>query len=287
MRLVYLGTPALAVPPLRALVEAGHDVALAITGPDRRRGRGPAPSASPVKAEAERLGIRVSTRLEPVLEAEAALGVVVAYGHLVPAAVLARLPMVNLHFSLLPRWRGAAPVQRAILAGDEVTGVSVMAIVPELDAGPLYASAPVVIAPGEHVGPLQDRLVEAGTRLLVSVLGGPLPVPRPQEGEVTYAEKLAPAELELDWRRPAAELERVVRLDGAWTTWRGRRLRVLDAEVVPAPAGAAAPGRLDADVVATGDGGLRLRVVQPEGKRPMRAVTWLRGARPGSGQGFP
>jgi methionyl-tRNA formyltransferase len=286
MRLVYLGTPALAVPPLRALVDAGHDVVLAVSGPDRRRGRGPARSASPVKAEAERLGIRVATKLEQVLEADAALGVVVAYGHLVPAAVLARLPMLNLHFSLLPRWRGAAPVQRAILAGDEVTGVSIMALVPELDAGPLYVSAPVVIEPGEHVRPLQDRLVEVGTRLLVDVLGGPLPVPRPQEGEVTYAEKLAPAELELDWRRPAVELERVVRLDGAWTTWRGRRLRVLDAEVVPTPAGAAAPGQLAADVVATGDGGLRLRVVQPEGKRPMRAVTWLRGARPGSGQGF-
>lgn len=287
MRLVYLGTPALAVPPLRALVEEGHDVALVVTGPDRRRGRGLARSASPVKLEAERLGIPVATELEAALEARAAVGVVVAFGHLVPEAALARLPMVNLHFSLLPRWRGAAPVQRAILAGDEVTGVSVMALDRDLDAGPLYVSAPVPIEPGEHVGPLQERLVEMGTRLLVEVLAAPLPVPHPQEGEATYAEKLSPTELELDWRRSAAELERVVRLDGAWTTWRGRRLRVLDAEVVPAPAGAACPGRLHAEVVATGDGGLRLHVVQPEGRRPMRAATWLRGARPGPGERFP
>lgn len=286
MRLVYLGTPALAVPPLRALAAAGHDVALVVTRPDRRRGRGPAPSATPVKAEARELGIPVATELGPALEVGAALGVVVAYGRLVPAAALAQLPMVNLHFSLLPRWRGAAPVQRAILAGDEVTGVSVMALVSELDAGPLYASTPVVIEPGEHVGALQDRLVEVGSRLLVDVLGGPLPVPRPQEGEITCAEKLSPGELELDWARPADELERVVRLDGAWTTWRGRRLRILDAEVVPAGTDAAAPGQLDADVVATGAGGLRLRVVQPEGKRPMRALTWVRGARPGTGEGF-
>lgn len=287
MRLVYLGTPAVAVPPLRALVEAGHDVALVVTRPDRRRGRGSRLSPSPVKAEAERLGIPVAHRLEPALDAGAAYGVVVAYGHLVPADVLARLPMLNVHFSLLPRWRGAAPVQRAILAGDEVTGVCVMALDAELDAGPLYAVAPVAIEPGEHVGPLQDRLVEAGTVLLVDVLAGPLPAPRPQEGEVTYAEKLSPADFELDWARPAVELERVVRLDGAWTTWRGRRLRILDAAVVPLPLGAAAPGRLHTGVVATGDGGLLLRLVQPEGRRPMAAATWLRGARPGSGEGFP
>jgi len=286
MRIVYLGTPELAVPPLRALVEAGHDVALVITRPDQRRGRGPARSPSPVKAEAQQLGIPVATELETALEAGAQLGVVVAYGRLVPAATLARLPMVNLHFSLLPRWRGAAPVERAILAGDEVTGVSVMALVPALDAGPMYGSAAVLIEPEEHVGQLQVRLVEVGSRLLVDLLAGPLPVPRPQTGEVTYAAKLRPAELELDWRRSADELERVVRLDGAWTTWRGRRLRVLDAEVVPTMTGAAAPGQLHADVVATGEGGLRLLVVQPEGKRPMRATTWLRGVRPGPGEGF-
>lgn len=287
MRLVYLGTPALAVPPLSALVEGGHDVALVVTRPDRRRGRGPRPSPSPVRIEAERLGIPVTTHLEPALEVGAAVGVVVAYGRLVPAAVLARLPMVNVHFSLLPRWRGAAPVQRAILAGDEVTGVSIMALDAELDAGPLYATASVVIEPGEHLSPLQGRLVEVGTRLLLDVLSGPLPVPRPQEGEVVYAEKLTPAELELDWTQPARQLERVVRLDAAWTTWRGRRLRVLDAEVVPAPPDAAPPGRLDAGVVATGDGGLALRVVQPEGRRPMPAPAWLHGARPGPGEGFP
>jgi methionyl-tRNA formyltransferase len=282
--LVYLGTPALAVPPLRALVEAGHDVRLVVTRPDRRRGRGTGTSASPVKAEAERLGLPVAHELDAVGEVGAELGVVVAYGRIVPAQVLERVPMVNLHFSLLPRWRGAAPVERAILAGDEVTGVCVMALEAELDTGPLYASREVSIAPGEHLGPLRDRLVEAGTRLLVDVLGRPLAEPEPQRGEATYAEKLDPRELRLTWSRPADELARVVRLDRAWTTWRGRRLLVLDAEAVAAPGAAPPPGSLVGAAVVTGEGALALYRVQLEGRATMPADDWLRGARLHAGE---
>lgn len=265
--------------PLAALAAAGHDVRVVLTRPDRRRGRGARPSPSPVKVEAERLGVPVVHDADALVGAGAELGVVVAYGRILPARLLDALPMLNLHFSLLPRWRGAAPVERAILAGDEVTGVCVMGVEPTLDTGPVYASAAVPIGPGEHLGPLRRRLAEQGARMLVDLLAGPLPVPRAQVGDPTYAEKLRPAELELHWERPAGELERVVRLDGAWSTFRGRRLRVLDAGAVAAPGVGGAPGALRGDVVVAGVGALRLLRVQPEGRAPMPAATWLRGAR--------
>ncbi len=233
-----------------------------------------------MKAEAERLGLAVADSLDAVAVVGAELGVVVAYGRLVPERVLAHLPMLNLHFSLLPRWRGAAPVERAILAGDAMTGVCVMALEAELDTGPVYARREVAIAPGEHLGPLRDRLVAVGTHLLVDVLDGPLPEPEPQRGEPTYAAKLDPKELRLTWTRPAGDLARVVRLDRAWTTWRGRRLLVLDAEVVAAAVDPGAPGALEGVTVATGEGTVELIRVQPEGKAPMPAAEWLRGARP-------
>jgi methionyl-tRNA formyltransferase len=272
------------VPPLRALVEAGHDVRLVVTRPDRRRGRGGATSPSPVKAAAERLGLTVAHELDAAVGAGAELGVVVAYGRIVPAKVLDRLPMVNLHFSLLPRWRGAAPVERAILAGDEVTGVCVMALERDLDTGPVYARTELAIAPGEHLGPLRDRLVTAGTRLLVDLLAGPLPEPEPQRGEPTYADKVGPEDLHLTWSAPATVLARIVRLDRAWTTWRGGRLLVLDAEVVEAGDAGAEPGTLDGDTVAAGGAALRLLRVQPEGRAPMPASEWLRGARAVTGE---
>lgn len=296
-RLVYLGTPEVAVPPLLALVRAGHRVSLVITRPDRRRGRGADTSPSPVKVAAERLGIPVSHTVDAALDmvtgdepgAPATLGVVVAYGRIIPERVLDRVPMINLHFSLLPRWRGAAPVERAILAGDSVTGVSVMALEPTLDTGPVYVAAPVAIEPGEHLGPLRKRLATIGAGLLVELLDGELPEPRPQQGEAVYADKIEPGELELRWDLPAAELGRIVRLDRAFTTWRGRRLRVLEAEVVGPPAGAAAPvqapGTLVGESVLAGDGAaLRLVRVQPEGRSSMAAATWVRGARPRPGE---
>ncbi|HVX21775.1 MAG TPA: methionyl-tRNA formyltransferase [Acidimicrobiales bacterium] len=277
-RLAYLGTPALAVPPLEALVDAGHEVAVVVTRPDRRRGRGGGTSASPVKEAAERLGIPVVHDHRELAEAGVDLGVVVAYGRIIPADLLAAVPMVNLHFSLLPRWRGAAPVERALLAGDRVTGVCVMKVEEGLDTGPVYLREEASIGADDDLATLRDRLVGIGSRLLVQALSGPLPEPQPQEGEPTYADKIDPAELELRWDRPAVALDRVVRLGRAWTTFRDRRLRVLRARpLATGPVGP--PGTLQGAVVAAGDGGLELVEVQPEGRGPMAAADWLRGAR--------
>ena len=286
-RLAYLGTPELSVPPLVALLDAGHEVDLVVTGPDRRRGRGSATSPSPLKAAALALGLRTTSDMADLTAADPRpeLGVVVAFGRLIRPAVLHAVPMVNLHFSLLPRWRGAAPVERAILAGDATTGVCVMAVEEGLDTGAVYARAEVDIAPGEHLGPLRDRLVARGCELLVEVLAGGaarLPAPAPQEGEATYAKKIEAGELEIDWSRPTDDVLAVVRLDRAHTSVGGRRLRVLRASadlVAHPPVAGAAPGTLSADAVETGDGVVRLEIVQPEGGRPMAARDWLRGSR--------
>ena len=316
-RLVYLGTPEAAVPPLRTLVAAGHDVALVVSRVDKRRGRGGDLVPSPVKAAALELGLPVTDHLDDAVGVGAELGVVVAYGRIVPVAVLEQLPMVNLHFSLLPRWRGAAPVERAVLEGDAETGVCLMAVEAGLDTGPVYAVEGTTIEDEESVDHLRDRLVAIGCRLLDEHLGGGvagLPVPHDQSGEPSYAEKIRPAELELAWERDAEHLRRVVRLGRAWTTFRGKRLRVLQAgepRVPPAgagpegtPPGAPArgpevaaravggpfpmvviPGTLEGEVVVAGNGTrLRLITVQPEGRQPMDVGSWLRGARPESGE---
>ena len=284
-RLVYLGSPSAAVPPLVALAGAGHEVLLVVSRPDTRRGRGGAVTPSPVKAAALELGIPVSDRLDDVAAAGAELGVVVAYGRIVPVRLLEALDFVNIHFSLLPRWRGAAPVERAILAGDDTTGVCVMRLEEGLDTGPVLARRPVPVG-GAHAGELTARLAAIGAELVVELLAGGaggLGPGEPQTGEATYAAKLAPAELRLDWTRPAEELWRVVRLDRAWTTFRGRRLRVLDAvaraERAPGP-----PGTLHGDAVATGRGVLELLEVQPEGRTPMAAAQWRHGVRPHEGE---
>jgi methionyl-tRNA formyltransferase len=185
--------------------------------------------------------------------------------------------MVNLHFSLLPRWRGAAPVERALLAGDPETGVCLMQLEEGLDTGPVHGCERVAIGPEETLDELRGRLVAVGTRLLVHSLQEGVGEPTPQEGEVTYAAKLDPAELRLDWSRPAIELHRVVRLGRAWTTFRGGRLRVLRARVVDG-------GDLSDAVMPAGEGALELLEVQPEGKRPMPAAAWLAGARPSPGE---
>jgi methionyl-tRNA formyltransferase len=290
-RLVYFGTPPLAVAPLEALVAAGHEVGLVVTRPDRRRGRGSALVPSAVKEAAGRLGLPVAHRLDEVLSHPAGpfdLGVVVAYGRLIPEALLDAMPMVNLHFSLLPRWRGAAPVERAILAGDALTGVSLMALEAGLDTGPVFARVEIEIGPHEHLDDLRARLVAAGSELLVTRLAAGLGEGEPQVGTPTYAEKLSPEEFALAWERPAAELERVVRLDRAFTSWRGRRLRVLDARAV-ANEGTAddpPPGSLLGDEVVTGRGRLRLLRVQAAGSVPMDAAAWARGAHVGVGDRF-
>ncbi len=265
--------------PLRALVDAGHDVALVVSRPDRKRGRGGAMVPSPVKAAALELELPVTDRVDDLLDAGAELGVVVAYGRLIKPHVLAVLPMVNLHFSLLPRWRGAAPVERAILAGDSMTGVCVMALEEGLDTGPVYACEERAIGEEETLDEVRSALTATGTRMLVDLLAAGLPEPRAQVGEPTYAAKIEPEEHHLDWARTAMELHRVVRLGSAWTTFRDRRLRVLRARVTPGSE--LAPGELDVAGlrVGTGDGALELLDVQPEGKGPQPATSWRNGAR--------
>ena len=294
VRLVYLGTPEAAVDPLRALVAAGHDIALVVSRPDKRRGRGSALVPSPVKAAAMELGLPVTDVLEDVLGAGAELGVVVAYGRIIPAAVLDRIPMVNLHFSRLPRWRGAAPVERAILAGDAKTAVCLMAVDVDLDTGAIYAEEDTAIDENESVDELKRRLVGIGCRLLEDHLAdglAGLPTPRAQAGEPTYAEKIRSEELQLHWEMVASHLRRVVSLGRAWTTFRGKRLRVLRADR-GTPAGGEptvsegdSPGALTGELVTAGEGTrLRLITVQPEGKQPMAVADWLRGVRPEVGE---
>ena len=192
--------------------------------------------------------------------------------------------MVNLHFSLLPRWRGAAPVERALLAGDTVTGVAVMDVANELDSGDVYTCRAVPIGPRATLDALREQLVAVGTELLLETLSGPLPTPLPQTGEVTVAAKVRPEELHLDWTAPAIELDRWVRVGGAWTTFRGRRLKVLAAEPVDDDAGHSPPGSLTTDgLVGTGTGALRLVRVQPEGKAAMTWHDFANGARPHAG----
>ena len=254
-----------------------------VSRPDRRRGRGSATTAAPVKQAALELGLPVTDRVDDVVASGAELGVVVAFGRLIRPEVLAAVPMVNLHFSLLPRWRGAAPLERAILAGDPETGVCLMQLEEGLDTGPVYDCRRVPIGPDDTLDELRHRLSVLGSELLVERLrDGPagLGVPTPQRGEPSYAAKLEPAELHLDWIRAAPELHRVVRLGGAWTTDRGRRLRVLEAR--PVEAGPDRPGALGGLVVGTGAGGLELVRVQPEGRAPMAAGDWARGARLGA-----
>ena len=269
-RVAYLGTPEVAVPPLRALVEAGVEVALVVSQPDRRRGRGSALAPSPVKAAALELGLPVSDRVADVVDAAVPLGVVVAFGRLIAVPVLEAVPMVNLHFSLLPRWRGAAPVERAILAGDAVTGVDLMAVEEGLDTGGVYRRVEMPIGPDDTLEELRGRLVAEGTRLLVEALQAGLPAPTPQQGEATYADKLTAEDRHLRWDGPAVQVHRQVRLGDAWTTHGGKRLKVWRTHVPP---------RGDGPVVPAADGPVELVEVQPEGKPRLPATAWANGAR--------
>lgn len=269
------------MPPLEGLVAAGHDVRLVVTRADKKRGRGSALLPSPVKTAAERLGLPVTSSLDALADAVGGerleLAVVVAFGRIIPGSLLSVLPMVNVHFSLLPRWRGAAPVERAILAGDAETGVCLMRLDEGLDTGPVIQCRALAIGAEETADELRGRLVAAGTELLLSELEvGPGPG-RAQEGEATYAEKIAPDELRIDWSAGLHAVHRLIRLGRAWTTFRGRRLRVLRAHLAP-DAERLLPGQLEGVRVGPG---LELVEVQAEGGRPVPAAAWINGARPG------
>ncbi len=282
-RIVYLGTPQAAATVLDDLVGAGFDVALVITRPDKRRGRGSALVPSPVKAAAERHGLPVSHRTGDAADAGVDLGVVVAYGQIIKPDVLAVVPMVNVHFSLLPRWRGAAPVERAILAGDTETGVCVMHVAEGLDTGDVYGCVSTPIGPDETADALRARLVRLGSDLLVTQLRAGLGAPTPQHGEVTYAEKITPEDRVVRFDTSAREALGRVRIGGASTTFRGKRLKIHAAEVV-ADGDPLAPGELAGDRVGCAEGALRLLTVQPEGRGPMSWRDFANGRRPAAGE---
>ena len=294
MRLAFLGTPDFAVPTLRALAEAGHEIARVYTQPARRSGRGQAPRPSPVQRAAETLGLSVAApegfRDAEVLAGFAGLGVdaaiVVAYGQILPVAALGapRLGCLNLHASLLPRWRGAAPIQRAIMAGDAETGVCVMQVEEGLDTGPVYDCERLPIGPEDTAGTLHDRLAARGAVLMVRTLaaieaGEAQATPQGEAG-VTYARKIEKAEARIDWGRPAAVLDAQIRglspFPGAWCAIAGERVKVLLTRLEPGegPPGAVLDNEL---LVACGDGALRLARLQRAGKGPMDAATFLRG----------
>ena len=281
-RVAYLGTPEVAVPTLRAIHAAGFEVPIVVTRPDRRRGRGGSLSPSPVKAAALELGLSVTDDLSALAEIDVDLAVVVAYGRIIPTAILERIPMVNLHFSLLPRWRGAAPVERAILAGDLRTGVCLMQVAEGLDTGDIHEVATVDISEDDTLESLRMRLVELGTSMVLHSLREGLSQPSPQVGEPVHAAKIDPAELRLDWQQAAVQIARVVRLGGAWTTFRGRRMKIWRASVVDRDD--LAPGVIDGTIVGTSAGSIELVELQPEGRSRVAAEDWRNGARPAPGE---
>ncbi|MGN7249233.1 methionyl-tRNA formyltransferase [Janibacter anophelis] len=303
MRLIFAGTPQVAVPSLRALLDSDHEVVAVVTRPDARVGRGRRLEPSPVKVVAEEAGLEVLTPASPkdpdfvarITDLAPDCCPVVAYGALLPAEVL-DIPVhgwVNLHFSLLPAWRGAAPAQRALMAGDEITGASTFVIETGLDTGPVLGTMTERIRPDDTSGTLLDRLADAGAPLLVATMdglaGGDLePQPQPSDG-VSHAPKITVDDARVEWAHPALAVDRLVRgctpAPGAWTTFRGERLKLgpvtITDEALPA-------GTIDARkrevLVGTADRAVRLGDVTPLGKRPMPASDWARGVRIGDGE---
>ena len=294
LRVVFMGTPEFAVPALESLAAAGHDIVCVYSQPPRRAGRGQKERPSPVEEAARKLGIPVRTprslKDESEQNAFAApkpdIAVVAAYGLILPAAVLCapRLGCINIHASLLPRWRGAAPINRAILAGDEKTGVTIMAMDEGLDTGAMLLSESVPIGPKTTAGELTATLAAVGARLVLKALDG-LAVgtlqahPQPQEG-VTYAAKLSREEERLDWREKSSALERKIRAfspsPGTWFDYAGERIRVIGAELA---SGSGKPGTvLDGRLaIACGEGALRPITVQRAGRSALAVDDFLRG----------
>lgn len=301
MRVVFAGTPAAAVPSLEALLGSRHDVVAVLTRPDAPAGRGRQLRPSAVKAVALEAGLEVLVPAHPrdpaFQEALRALDVdavaVVAYGALIPPSALEipRLGWVNLHFSLLPAWRGAAPVQHAVLAGDEVTGASTFLIEQGLDTGPVLGLLTETIRPGDTSGELLDRLATAGAGLLVATFdaledGAVTPVPQPAEG-VSLAPKLTADDARVDWTAPAMRVDRLIRActpePGPWTTFRDTRVKL--GRVTPTVE-RLPPGALQGDLVGTATQAVRLGTVKPAGKSEMPAADWLRGLRVQPGELF-
>ena len=301
MKLVFAGTPEVAVPALDALIASGrHEVAAVVTRPDAPAGRGRRLVASPVAERAEEAGIEVLKPVKPrdpeflerLREIAPDCCPVVAYGALLPRVAL-DIPAhgwVNLHFSLLPAWRGAAPVQHSIMAGDEITGASTFLIEEGLDSGPVYGTVTESVRHTDTSGDLLTRLAFAGAGLLAATMDGIADgtlkaVPQPSEG-ITVAPKINVEDARVDWAAPALRVDRVVRgchpSPGAWTTFRGERLKLI--QVQPAPdrtdlaPGALAVGKNSVHV-GTGSYGVELLWVQAQGKKPMKAADWARGVR--------
>ncbi len=295
MRLLFAGTPDVALPSLAALLASEHEVVAVLTRPDAPAGRRRAPIPSPVRSAAEAAGLPVLTA--PARSAELAANVrdlaidaaaVVAYGALLPLALLEIPPLgwINLHFSLLPAWRGAAPVQAAILAGDEITGASTFRIEEGLDTGPVFGSLTERIRATDTTGDLLERLATAGSRLLVDTMSGlaaGVLRPVPQTGEPTFAPRLGPEDARVRWRHPAISVDRRIRActpkPGAWSVLAGTRIGLGPAR--PTTVTGLAPGRLAADkhqvLVGTGTSAVELGLVTPAGRRPMPAADWARG----------
>lgn len=294
-RIVYFGTPEIAVAPLRALVDAGCKIELVVTRPDVRRGRGSQTSACPVKVAAQELGLKVSqSPADAVALANSSndlLGVVVAYGELISVDVLSVVPMINVHFSLLPRWRGAAPVERAILAGDKTTGVCIMRVVEGLDQGEVYGRIETPISPTDTLFSLRQKLLDISLPLLVETIKNLPENGVPQSGVAVYAKKISNSELQINWGEPAIQIDRLIRVGGAFTQISGKRLKIVKAQIVEESTTNSVHGEIKIIsshdcAVTTGLGSISLIQVQPEGKSVMAIDVWLNGARLKSGAVF-
>ena len=289
-RVAFLGTPELAVPVLRSLVENGIEVGHVITRVDKRRARGNDLYPSPVKVAALELGLTVSHKVDDLLELHRIspfdLAVVVAYGALIKPHVLTEIPMVNLHVSLLPKWRGAAPIERALLAGDTQTGVCLMQIEEGLDTGGVIGVRTMAITDSTTADDIRSQLIAEGSQLLIEQLKSGLDPVVPQTGRATYAEKIDSSELRINWSNSAREISRLIRLGNAWTIFRGKRLKIHHADVNLETSGEV--GSLvvtkNSVWVATSSGFLELKIVQPEGKPRMDIVSWINGTQPTHGE---
>ena len=288
-RIVYIGTPQIAVAPLQALVAAGFDVELVVTGVDKRRGRGTQTTANPVKTAALALDIPISHDINDVLKLnpDGLLGVVVAFGSIIAPEILQHVPMINIHYSALPRWRGAAPVERAILEGDSTTAVCIIQVVEQLDAGDVLASAPCAIREDDSVSGLRDRLGHLALPLLIDICSNGVSSQQAQVGNVVIARKISTNDLAIAWSSSPDQISRQVRLGNAFTFFEGKRFKVHEVSRVSEQLPEGSISFNDGMVlVGTREGSLQLLTVQPEGKPRIAASEWARGARLSNASAF-